>query len=86
MNGFVATPDDREDVVPFTLDVRAIGVQLMREAGVADDFLTGDDVFGKRYSDADGDDTKIYEDFHGNWPNCTRREYSGCQGIAGIQV
>ena len=64
MNRFVAAADDGEDVVPFTFDVGAVCVELIREAGVADHFLTRDDVFREGYSDTDGDKAKIDEDFH----------------------
>ena len=44
VDGLMTTANSREDLVPFALDVCAIGVQHRFEPGLGQDLLTGGDV------------------------------------------
>ena len=68
MDGFVAPLHGSEDLVPLAFDIGAIGVHFVREAGVADDLLAGDDVLGKGHAYPDGNDAEIDHHFHRGLP------------------
>ena len=64
MHDFVAALDGGEDFVPITLDVRAVGMELVLETRCVKDALACGDVLRNGGADADGDDTEIDDDVH----------------------
>src|SRR5215467_12931758 len=65
MNGFVAALDRRKNVVPFALDVGAIGVEPGLEAGFGQNTLALGDFPRNRDANSDRNNAQISYDFHG---------------------
>ncbi len=64
MNSLVASFDRREHIVPFAFDVRSVGVHLMIQPSVVEDFLTFGHLLADGDADTERDDAEINDDFH----------------------
>lgn len=64
MQNFMATFESGHDLVPFALDVGAVGVKGGFEPGFDKNLFTGGDVAGQTEPDADRDDGDVDNDAH----------------------
>ena len=83
MDRLVARLDRREDFVPFALNNRSVGMQLVLKSRPLDDFFAFDNVLGKGNAYSDRDHTEIDHDLHSMSPFFTAAQPNAPRFVAG---